>query len=66
MPNDYIPRPDTEFDVWLTNFVTNANANLVALGLLAADMTPITTAQTTWKTALGNNVAAQAAPYANR
>jgi hypothetical protein len=30
--------------------VTYANANLAALGLVAADMTPITTAQTTWNT----------------
>lgn len=63
---DYIPGGDTQFDVWLTNFVTYANANLVALGLVAADMTPITTAQTPWKTALGNNAAAQAAAQAAR
>jgi len=48
MANDYIPRGDAEFNGWLANFVTYANANLAGLGLVAGDMTPVTTAQTTW------------------
>lgn len=48
---DYIPGPDASFQAWQSNFVTYANANLAALGLVAADMTPVTTAQTGWATA---------------
>ena len=55
---DYIPGPDASFQAWQSNFVTYANANLAALGLVAADMTPITTAQTTWASAFPAHVAA--------
>lgn len=55
---DYIPGPDASFQAWQSNFVTYANANLAALGLTAADMTPITAAQTTWATAFPAHVAA--------
>lgn len=34
---DYIPGPDASFQAWQSNFVTYANANLAALGLVAAD-----------------------------
>ena len=47
---DYIPAPDADFNNWETNFMAYANANLAALGLVAADMTPLVTAQTVWKT----------------
>ncbi|MCK4659666.1 MAG: hypothetical protein KAV82_09125 [Phycisphaerae bacterium] len=53
---DYIPGADAKFNAWLDNFVTYANANL---GLVAADLTPITTAQTAWNTALAAHVSAQ-------
>jgi hypothetical protein len=55
---DYIPGPDGSFQAWQANFVTYANANLAALGLVAADMTPITTAQTNWNSAFPAHVAA--------
>jgi hypothetical protein len=55
---DYIPGPDASFQAWQSNFVTYANANLAALGLVAADMVPITAAQTTWTTAFPAHVAA--------
>jgi hypothetical protein len=55
---DYIPGPDANFQAWQSNFVTYANANLAALGLVAADMTPVTTAQTGWATAFPAHVAA--------
>lgn len=61
---DYLPAGDAEFNAWQTNFVTYANANLLALGLVAGDLTPITTAQTTWATAYPAHVAAQAAATA--
>lgn len=47
---DYLPGPDADYQAWVANFVTYANANLAALGLTAADLTPITTAQTAWNT----------------
>jgi hypothetical protein len=49
---DYIPKPDAELPPYLNNFVTYANANLVALGLVAADVTPISTGATSYQTAL--------------
>ena len=60
MSTDYIPRPDADYNAWIANFVTYANANLAGLGLVAADMTPVTTAQATWNTNFAANIAAQA------
>ena len=56
---DYIPAPDAEFNAWLSNFVTYASANEVALGLVVGDLTAITTAQTSWSGALAAHVTAQ-------
>lgn len=66
MANDYIPRGDAEFNGWLSNFVTYANANLAALGLVAGDLTPVITAQTTWNSKYLAHIAAQAAAQAAR
>ena len=44
---DYMPGPDADFNAWQSNFVTYANANLAALGLVAADMTPVRTGPAT-------------------
>ncbi len=44
---NYFPVRETEFMVWLGNFVTAVNANLATAGLVAADLTPITTLQAT-------------------
>ncbi len=55
---DYIPGPDANFNAWQTNFVAYANANLAALGLVAADMTPVTGAQTNWLLAFPAHIAA--------
>lgn len=63
---DYIPGPDANFQAWQSNFVTYANANLAALGLTAADMAPITAAQTTWATAFPAHIAAANAAKAAR
>jgi hypothetical protein len=57
--SDFIPGPDSDFSVWTKNFLTYANANLAALGLVAADLTPITTADVAFNTALATNVSAQ-------
>jgi len=66
MANDYIPRGDAEFNGWQANFVSYANANLVALGLVAGDMTPITTSQTAWTSGYTAHIAAQAAAQSAR
>lgn len=63
---DYIPGGDAEFSAWLDNFVTYANANLAAIGLVAADLTPTTTAQSTWKTAYPAHITASAAALSAR
>ena len=66
MANDYIPRGDAEFNGWLANFITYANANLVNLGLVAGDMTPVTTARTTWNSKYPAHIAAAAAAVSAR
>ncbi len=66
MGSDYIPRGDAEFSGWIANFVTYANANLAGLGLVAGDLTPVTTAQTTWNSKYPTHVAAQAAAVSAR
>jgi len=63
---DYLPTADAELIAWLQNFTTYANANLAALGLVAADMTPVTTAFTALQSAFNANNAAQAAAQAAR
>src|ERR1044072_5345267 len=59
--SDYLPDSDAEFRAWLKNFLDYANANLAALGLVAADTAPLMAAAATFNTALDQNVAAQAA-----
>lgn len=66
MAQDYLPAPDSEYLAWLQNFTTFANANLAALGLVAADLTPITNAQTAYQNAFNANNTAQAAAQATR
>lgn len=61
---DYLPGPDADYQAWVSNFVTYANANLAALGLVAADMTPVTTNQTLFNTNFAGHIAAKAAAQA--
>ena len=51
MAGDYIPRKEGDYMLWQQNLITVAQANLVALGLVAADMTPIVTAQGEYESA---------------
>lgn len=64
--SDFIPTADTDFTAWMQNFITYANANLAALGLTAAQLTPIQTGKTTWEAAFAANVTAQAQAQATR
>jgi hypothetical protein len=66
MAQDYIPGSDSEFDLWQANFMTYANAHLGDLGLIPADMVPITAAQTAWHTALLAHIAAVDAAHGTR
>src|SRR5437867_3111406 len=63
---DFLPDTDTEFQAWVANFVTYANAHLAALGLVAGDMTPVTNAQTAFNASFPAHVTAQAAAQSAR
>ena len=63
---DYIPSSDADFNTWLANFVTYASANLAGLGLVAADLTPVSSTQTKWNTDYPQHIAAQAAAQGAR
>ncbi|MGB9702374.1 MAG: hypothetical protein ACPL1A_06575 [Candidatus Kapaibacteriota bacterium] len=61
---NYFPTKDADFIAWLANFLTVANVNLVPLGLIAGDLTPITALQPTYSTNL-NDVEAKKAALAS-
>ena len=61
MPKDYVPTTDTDLQAWVTNFVAVLNGNFAAVGLVAADVTPLTAAQTAFNTAITTQVTAEAA-----
>ncbi len=63
---DYIPAADAAFDSWGTNFVNYITANFAALGLAAADIVAVGTAQATWAVAYPALAAAQSAAQASR
>jgi len=63
---DYLPRSDGEFDAWQTNLMSYVSAHLADLGLQAADVTPLTAAQTVWSSVRSAHVAAQAAAESAR
>jgi len=58
--NDYLPSNDTDLAGWTQNFLTVANANLVTLGLIAGDVTPVSTEKSTFDAAITSNIAKQA------
>ncbi len=66
MAQDYLPSPDGDFLLWEQTFLTYASANLVALGLVAGDLTPIAIARDAWEAAYMDNDAKQAAARAAR
>lgn len=63
---DYIPSADADFDTYQTAFITYAAANTAALGLVAGNITSLTTAQTAWTTAYPAHITAQASALAAR
>jgi len=66
MSQDYIPRTDGDFLTFETTFIAYADTNKAALGLVAADLTPVTTARDAWEPAYLDNDAKQAAARAAR
>lgn len=58
---DYIPSSDSEFNNWQTHFINYLSAHVTELGLTAADLTPLTAAQSQWTSTFSALVAAQAA-----
>ena len=61
MPNkDYLPTKDTDLQAWTQNFLAVANANLASLGLIAGDVTPVSTDKTSFDSAIINNNTKQA------
>jgi len=63
---DYIPGSDTEFQAWVENFEVYAAAHTAELGLLPADILPITGGRTDFEAKMTANVAAQQAAQAAR
>ena len=63
---DYIPRSDTEFQAWATNFISYASVHAVELGIDPAVMVTIGADYTDFVTKLADNVAAQQAAQAAR
>src|ERR1043165_79414 len=56
---DYMPRNEFELLAWLQTFNSVAAANLSALGLVAGDLTPCTTATAAFATSLPASAAAR-------
>ena len=66
MANDYIPGSDTEFQIWVDNFVTYANAHLADLGIIPPNIIPITNALADFTGKMTANVTAQQAAQSAR
>jgi hypothetical protein len=58
--NDYIPTKDGDLVPWTENFIAVANANLATLGLVATDITALTTKKSDYSTKLNTAIAKQA------
>ena len=58
---DYIPRSDSEFNDWQSNFIDYVTNNAGNMGLTPEDLAPLTAAQSSWQTAYNDLIAAEAA-----
>ena len=63
---DYIPGSDTEFQAWVANFATYAEAHLTELGITITDVAPILGGLTEFDTKMSDNVTAQQAAQSAR
>uniref|UniRef100_B8HK67 Uncharacterized protein n=1 Tax=Cyanothece sp. (strain PCC 7425 / ATCC 29141) TaxID=395961 RepID=B8HK67_CYAP4 len=57
---DYIPRSDSDFTTWQTNFLNYASTNAATLSLTPAELQPLLTAQTYWQESYSEHIEAQA------
>lgn len=57
--SDYLPTKDGDIISWAENFIAVANGNLAALGLIAGDITSLTTKKSDYSTGLNNAIAKQ-------
>lgn len=53
----FIPQGDADLQAWLVNFAAVLNGNPAAAGLVAADLTPLTVAQTGFNAAVTDQIA---------
>ena len=58
--SDYMPTKDGDLVPWTENFITVANANIGALGIVVGDITTLTTKKTDYAGGLNNAIAKQA------
>ena len=58
------PPGDADFTAAVNDFITFANANLADIGLVAADMTPLTTIFPDWEAGYAEHITKQAAAEA--
>jgi hypothetical protein len=61
MPGDYIPKRDSEFNTWISNFQTYVAAHAVELGLTPAQALEVLNAKTMWGLSYTNHIAAREA-----
>lgn len=66
MAGDFLPGSDIEMQKWAGIFSTYLTANAVALGLMAADATNITTLKTAFDTTMTSNNTAQQTAQSTR
>jgi len=66
MSKGYIPRSDTEFQQWMSNFVIYANEHFEDLGIAQADISPISTANSDFVTKMIANTNAQQGAQSSR
>jgi hypothetical protein len=62
--NDYLPQKEGDLTPWTENFIAVANANLATLGLVAADISAITTKKSDYALALNNAISLAASAKA--
>ena|SRR5437868_4178711 len=66
MPNDYIPRSDTEFDRWQHSLVSQLGKDKAKFNVADAALNSLSDAQTKWANALTDHNAAQSNAEAKR
>ena len=58
---DYVPTNDNDLNAWIVNFNTVLNANLATLGLVAADITTLSSTTSAFSASITTAITAEAA-----